>query len=106
MQLVVTYLRELIIVLDEIEDNLHGTLVDTADFLVIAFAQNVWSHHGCDVPRVHLVTRLFVDCVERGHPVEEAEQDLHRVAVGFRQQTQHEVKNLLSLVFFLNVCYC
>ena len=80
-----TYLRELVVILNEIKDNLHGTLVDTTNFLVVAFTQNVWSHHSSDVPRVHLVTGFFIDRVKRGHPIEEAEQDLHRVAVGFGQ---------------------
>ena len=80
--MLISYLRELIVVLDEIKDNLDRTLVDAANFLVVGFTQDVWSHHGGDVPRVHLVTRLFVDSMERGHPIEEAEQDLHCVAVG------------------------
>jgi hypothetical protein len=80
------YLRELIVVLDEIEDNLDRSLIDAADFFIVAFAQDVGSHHCSNVPRVHLVTRLFVDRVERGNPIEEAEQYLHGVAVSFGQQ--------------------
>ena len=59
--------------------------------------EDVGTDDGGQIGQIHLAARLLVDVGEGGDPLEEDEDDLHRVAVRFGQQAADEMEDARAL---------
>lgn len=76
----------------------HGTEALVLVRVLALGVEDVGTDDGCEVVEVHLGSRLLVDVGEGGDPLEEDEECLHRVAVGFGEEAAYQVHDLLPLL--------
>ena len=97
-----THFTHLIVVIDQ---HVHGfdgeeAVVDGSGFAArLGLFEDVGCYDGGEVVRVHFAADFFVDLRKGRRPVEEAKEDLGRVAVGLGQEAAGEVEDTFSLLF-------
>ena len=76
--------------LDGHETLINGTVLDVG-------VENVGGYDGGQIMNVHLASGVLVHMRERRCPIEEREQDFHRISMGLGQETARQVQNPLLL---------
>lgn len=88
-----TYLTHTLITLNQTMHSLDSQEAIIDRHILLAPVQHIRRDNGSQIMDIHLAPALLVHVREGRDPVEESEQDLHRVAVGFGQETAGQMQD-------------
>ena len=80
-----TYLTHLVVELNERVHGLNSQETIVHSGILRIRKQDIRRDNGCKIVRVHLASRLLIDLMERGSPIEERAENLQAVSVGLRK---------------------